>query len=123
MAAPAADESPPEAVITHVLQNAQRFRPPGSPILVQLEATPSHANIAIANLGPAIDESLIDKIFEYGVSGSATENGTANANRGQGLYVAKTYMAKMGGTITASNTSEGVRFVLTLPRTAAPLSN
>jgi signal transduction histidine kinase len=113
-----ADEYSLEDVITHVLQNAQRFRPPGSPILVQLEATPSHANIAIANLGPAIDESLIDKIFEYGVSGSATENGTANASRGQGLYVAKTYMAKMGGTITASNTGEGVRFVLTLPRTA-----
>ena len=118
-----ADEYSLEDVITHVLQNAQRFRPPGSPILVQLEATPSHANIAIANLGPAIDESLIDKIFEYGVSGSATENGTANASRGQGLYVAKTYMAKMGGTITASNTGEGVRFVLTLPRTAAPMSN
>ena len=43
-------------------------------------------------------------------SGGATHAG----NRRQGLYVAKTYMAKMGGTITASNTVDGVSFVLTL---------
>ena len=36
--------------------------------------------------------------------------------RGQGLFVAKTYMAKMGGTIAAENVPDGVRFVLTLPR-------
>ena len=38
--------------------------------------------------------------------------------RGQGLFVAKTYMAKMGGTIAARNADDGVWFVLTLPRTA-----
>ncbi len=109
-----ADEYSLEDVITHVLQNAQRFRPAGSPITVRLDATATHASIAITNVGPAIDESLIDKIFEYGVSDNAVA--TAGGNRGQGLYVAKTYMAKMGGTITAANTGDGVRFLLTLPR-------
>ena len=36
--------------------------------------------------------------------------------RGQGLFVAKTYMAKMGGTVAAENMAGGVRIVLTLPR-------
>jgi len=36
-------------------------------------------------------------------------------HRGQGLFVARTYMAKMGGTIEAQNLSEGVQIVLTLP--------
>ena len=39
--------------------------------------------------------------------------------RGQGLFVAKTYMAKMGGTVTAENVAGGVRIVLTLPRVTA----
>jgi len=111
-----ADEYSLEDVITHVLQNAQRFRPHGSPISVQMDATDAQAHISITNLGPTIDVALIDKIFEYGVSGSATDGGATNANRGQGLYVAKTYMAKMSGTISATNTIDGVRFVLTLPR-------
>ena len=37
-------------------------------------------------------------------------------HRGQGLFVAKTYMAKMGGTIGAANTGDGVTFTLALPR-------
>jgi hypothetical protein len=30
--------------------------------------------------------------------------------------VARTYMAKMGGTIAARNCADGVEFILTLPR-------
>jgi sensor histidine kinase regulating citrate/malate metabolism len=43
-----------------------------------------------------------------------------NESRGQGLFVARTYMAKMGGTITAANTRDGVRLDLQLPRAAPP---
>ena len=57
---------------------------------------------------------MIDKIFEYGVSDQPES--AAAGNRGQGLFVAKTYMAKMGGTITAHNVDDGVRFDLTLSR-------
>jgi hypothetical protein len=41
---------------------------------------------------------------------------TPQGNRGQGLFVAKTYMAKMGGTISARNVEDGVSFLLTLQR-------
>ena len=113
-----ADEYSLEDVITHILQNAQRFRPAESEITIALTATEAQATVTITNVGPGISETLIDKIFEYGVSGAdATSSGATHAgNRGQGLYVAKTYMAKMGGTITASNTVDGVSFVLTLVR-------
>jgi len=36
--------------------------------------------------------------------------------RGQGLFVARTYMAKMGGTVAARNCADGVEFILTPPR-------
>jgi sensor histidine kinase regulating citrate/malate metabolism len=57
---------------------------------------------------------MLGKIFEYGVS-DQPESG-AEGNRGQGLFVAKTYMAKMGGTITARNEVDGVTLALALQR-------
>ena len=67
------------------------------------------ASLAIRNEGDSIAPELIDKVFEYGVSGQ--EEG---ANRGQGLFVVKTYMAKMGGTVAVRNVAGGVEFALTL---------
>jgi len=117
-----ADEYSLEDVVTHVLQNAQRHRRTGTVITLRLRADEARATVDLHNEGDAIPPELIDKIFEYGVSG-AQEDEPANADddrhapqRGQGLFVAKTYMAKMGGTITAENVPGGVRFVLTLPR-------
>jgi K+-sensing histidine kinase KdpD len=109
-----ADDYSLEDVVTHVLRNADRCRQPGSMISIDLKTTETAATIAIHNYGPNIAEGLIDKIFEYGVS-DQFEAG-ANGSRGQGLFVAKTYMAKMGGTITALNVADGVVFSLGLQR-------
>ncbi|WP_374349396.1 sensor histidine kinase, partial [Chitinimonas sp.] len=103
-----------EDVITHVLKNADRYRPAGSPITITLSASDTAASIAIHNQGPAIAEDRLEAIFEYGISDQP--DSAANGNRGQGLFVARTYMAKMGGTIVASNTEDGVCFVLGLQR-------
>lgn len=109
-----ADEYSLEDVVTHVLRNAERFRDADTAISISLHASESAALIRIENQGPQIKLELLDKIFEYGVSDQA-ESG-ANGNRGQGLFVAKTYMAKMGGTISAHNLDDGVSFVLSLQR-------
>ncbi|GGC95990.1 sensor histidine kinase [Undibacterium terreum] len=109
-----ADDYSLEDVVTHVLRNADRHRLPGTAITITLEASETAATITIFNQGPHIAEDLLDKIFEYGVS-DQHESG-ANGNRGQGLFVAKTYMAKMGGTIAAHNVAGGVSFILNLQR-------
>jgi signal transduction histidine kinase len=77
------------------------------------------ATVELHNEGDAIPPDLIDKVFEYGVSGAHAADSASDAQapqRGQGLFVAKTYMAKMGGTIAAENVAGGVRVVLTFPR-------
>lgn len=104
-----ADEYSLEDVVTHVLRNAERYRTPGTPITLTLQ-TGSPVTLIIHNQGPPIAEDLIDRIFEYGVSDQV--DAAANGNRGQGLFVAKTYMAKMAGTIVARNVADGVEFVL-----------
>jgi signal transduction histidine kinase len=108
------DEYSLEDVITHILRNADRYRADGTPITISLTAVDGVVTIAIHNRGAAIDPALIDRIFEYGVSDpEATATGE---HRGQGLFVAKTYMAKMRGTISARNAEDGVSFSLTLQR-------
>lgn len=109
-----ADEYPLEDVFSHILKNADRYRQAGTPITLRLESDETTATVSIHNLGPQIDPNLIDKIFEYGVSDQ--QDITTNGNRGQGLFVAKTYMAKMGGTIAARNVANGVVFALGLQR-------
>jgi signal transduction histidine kinase len=107
----AADEYALEDVVTHVLRNADRHRLPGTPITLRLQAQPPQ--LVIHNQGAPIAEDMLDKIFEYGVSDQPDAG--AAGSRGQGLFVAKTYMAKMGGTIEARNVSGGVEFALSLP--------
>jgi signal transduction histidine kinase len=109
-----ADEYSLEDVVTHVLRNADRHRTPGSAITLQLAFDAREARVEIHNAGAPIDDGMREKIFEYGVSdlpGSAAEG-----HRGQGLFVARTYMAKMGGTIGARNADGGVVFTLRLQR-------
>ncbi len=107
-----ADEYSLEDVISHILRNAQRYRLENTPITLTLSAQAPEAVISIHNQGPSIAPELLDKIFEYGVSDQ--QESAALGQRGQGLFVAKTYMAKMGGTISARNVDGGVCFELRL---------
>lgn len=107
-----ADEYSLEDVISHILRNAQRLRVHNTAITLTLAVQPPEAVICIHNQGPPIAPELMGKIFEYGVSDQ--QDSGALGQRGQGLFVAKTYMAKMGGTISARNVPGGVCFELRL---------
>jgi K+-sensing histidine kinase KdpD len=101
-----------EDVVTHILRNAQRHRSPGTPITLSLEQRGGQADVGIHNVGAAIPEALLERIFDYGVSDT---DDAGSGRRGQGLFVARTYMAKMGGSVHARNAGDGVRFVLSFP--------
>ena len=109
-----ADEHSLEDVITHVLGNADRYRTPGTAIRVILTEAGQSAEVRVYNEGPSIPEDRLEKIFEYGVSDAADT--ASGGHRGQGLFVARTYMAKMGGTVIARNLPGGVEFIMTLAR-------
>lgn len=109
-----ADEYSLEDVLTHILTNADRHRTTGTPITIALRGGADGITVSVRNIGEPIPDDLFDKIFEYGVSDPKAEN--TSATRGQGLFVARTYMAKMGGTVTARNEADGVSFELFFPR-------
>jgi signal transduction histidine kinase len=107
-----ADEFPLEDVVTHILRNADRHRTPGTPITMELTDGGATASVRIHNQGEPIAPALLGRIFDYGVSGDDGES--ASGHRGQGLFVARTYMGKMGGTIEARNEDGGVSIWLAL---------
>jgi two-component system, OmpR family, sensor kinase len=102
-----------EDVVTHILRNAQRHRSPGTLITLSLAEADGQARIGVHNVGPAIPAAQLERIFDYGVSDAGVDEGTGR--RGQGLFVARTYLAKMGGSVRALNSEGGVRFELGLP--------
>ena len=104
-----------EDALTHLLTNAQRYRTPGTPITLTLRCLPDRAQVDVANQGPRIPQERLATLFELGTSDRAQPG-----QRGQGLFVARGYLAKMGGEIAVRNDGNGVCFTLTLPRHGAP---
>lgn len=103
-----ADAEALEDAITHILMNATRYRRSGTAITLGLSVDAGTAVVTIHNQGPHIPVDMIHRIFEYGVS-DLTEHG-ASAHLGQGLFVTKTYLAKMGASVAARNMPDGVQF-------------
>eukprot|EP01036_Dinobryon_divergens_P012394 gene12394-16691_t len=63
-----ADEYSLEDVVAHVLRNADRYRPAGTPLTLTLRVTDTQAEVGLHNQGPAIPADQLERIFEYGVS-------------------------------------------------------
>jgi len=107
-----ADEYSLEDALAHILRNADRHREPGSTITLRLTRDAANAELRIHNRGPAIPAAMLERVFEYGVS---TAEAAEGQGRGQGLFVARSYLAKMDGRIEAVNEDGGVSFVISLP--------
>ncbi len=109
-----ADEHWLEDVLTHLLNNANQFRNANTPIAIELTIEDQSALIGVSNQGAHIETTMLDRIFEFGVSSRMEEA----SHRGQGLFVARTYMAKMAGRLSVRNTADGVCFEMRLPLVA-----
>jgi len=107
-----------EDALTHILNNAQRYRKEKTNIALKLLVNGAFAEIHIANQGEQIPEKDLSHIFEYGVSDGETHEEAEH--RGQGLFISKTYISKMGGNIEAQNRANGVVFIVRLPSAKPP---
>jgi signal transduction histidine kinase len=97
--------------VVQILNNANRFRLPGTVIRVLLEIAEGNAIITIANKGPTIPPERLEDVFEFGVSLTPGAAG----HQGQGLFVARELVTKMQGSIVACNRSDGVAIEIALP--------
>jgi signal transduction histidine kinase len=103
-----------QEVLCNLIDNAVRYSPPGTRIVVAAEAQADRVLISVADEGvgiPAGDES---RIFEPFFRGQSEQKGEG---QGVGLYIARTLVQAMGGELWhEQQPGHGSRFCFTLLR-------
>lgn len=104
-------------VFINLLENSVKYRvKENSVIRLTMESQGGHLKIYVADDGPGVPESELDKIFNsfYRVDASRTKPGSGS---GLGLAIVRQIVEGHGGTIHAKN-DRGLVIVITLPLTA-----
>lgn len=106
-----------EHVLVNVLENAAKYAPAGSRILLAVTERGDHLRINISDEGPGISDQDLPQIFEKFFRAKTTDRRPAGV--GLGLTVCKGFVEAMGGAITGSNRTDeaGAIFTITLPKT------
>ncbi|HEY1348269.1 MAG TPA: ATP-binding protein [Ktedonobacteraceae bacterium] len=103
-----------DQVLTNLLENAQRYTPPDSPIEITVLAGATELILSVADHGSGIPQGDLERIFDkfYRVMGPASKRG----GTGVGLSVCRGLVEAHGGRIWAENRRcGGAVFHLTLP--------
>jgi two-component system sensor histidine kinase KdpD len=111
-----------DQVLTNLIENAVRYTPPQSPIEIHGEAQDKQLHVSIADHGPGIPTSDLERIFDkfYRVL-STKRKGTSTMGTGLGLAVCRGLVEAHGGHIWAENREGGgAIFHFTLPLVQHP---
>lgn len=117
-----ADEAHLARVLFNLLNNAVKFTPSGGIVRISARSLDEDlAELKVSDTGPGVPPDQLERVFEK----YAKLEDPAGANRtgtGLGLAFCKLAAEAHGGAIRAENAPEGgAVFVLTLPRTDAPV--
>jgi len=107
-----------EQILLNLLENALRFAPPGSEIVVGAHARPAEDEIElrVADHGPGVPAEARDRIFEEFQS---AETRPDRSGTGLGLAIVRALVVAHGGSVRYEDTpGGGATFVCTFPREA-----
>jgi two-component system sensor histidine kinase ChvG len=106
-------------VFENLLDNALSFSPPGSTVLVTVNAEESKIVTRIADMGPGIPEANMTRIFDRFFTHRPDASRHEGGHTGLGLAIVRTIVEGYGGVIDAANAERGAVFTVRLPRRAA----
>ncbi len=110
-----ADPERTEEILTNLLDNADKYSPPGEPIDIALRADMVEIVVTVRDRGPGVSAPDLTRVFErfYRIDGSDSQ---AAYGYGLGLYVCRRLAQAQGGRIWVENHAEGgAAFSLALP--------
>lgn len=103
------------SILVNLLENAVKYSPPGSPIHVTVEQTPTEVRIHVRDEGDGIPEDQVDTIFERFRQRKPAE-AVARGGVGLGLYIVRSMAQAHGGRVEVSTAEgEGSTFTVTFP--------
>ncbi|MDV9172988.1 sensor histidine kinase KdpD [Streptomyces sp. W16] len=107
-----------ERAVANLVENAVKYSPEGTPVLVKASAIADRVEIRVVDRGPGVPDEAKNRIFEpfqrYG-------DAPRGAGVGLGLAVARGFTEALGGTLSAEDTpGGGLTMVLSLQLAPAP---
>jgi two-component system sensor histidine kinase KdpD len=93
-----------ERVLCNLIENATKYTPPGSLIVVAARTTDSDLEVSVYDNGPGLPKGKEDAIFEKFTRG---ERESATPGVGLGLAICRAIIDAHGGTISAGQSPEG----------------
>ncbi len=106
-------------ILVNLVENADKYAPPGTPIEIAAGREGPHLAISVADHGPGVPASEVESIFEpfYRAPGSLPDVGGA----GLGLAIARQLARAQGGDVRyTSRPGGGAVFTLILPAAELP---
>jgi len=104
-------------ILGNLLTNACKYSPPGSEVLVRLDAGPAEVRLEVIDQGMGIPEADVPHLFESFHRGGNAGN---RPGSGLGLAIVKRCVALHGGQVSVvSKLGAGSRFCVTLPAAVA----
>lgn len=104
------------SVFDHLISNAKEAMKGRGTITISASSTPQEIVISVADNGPGINRSLLESIFEFGVT---TKTKGRQKGMGFGLWYAKEIVESYKGTLKVkSRFGHGATFTVSLPLAA-----
>jgi signal transduction histidine kinase len=100
-------------ILTNLLDNAAKYSPEGSPIVVSVSRDDGFVRFAVRDSGAGVPPAEREAVFER----FRRMNGSGKPGAGLGLYISRGLAQAHGGELTVDDAPEGgARFTLSLPR-------
>lgn len=106
-----------QQLLGNLVRNAIKYGAPDAPVYVGLKGDAAGVVLEVRNIGPVIEQSDLEQIFDPLKRGTNNENnGDADGSLGLGLYIVREIAKGHGGSIEARSDETETVFTVILPR-------
>ena len=117
-----ADPDRIEQVLTNLIDNALKYSPPDTTVELILGGDEELVRLSVRDQGIGVAPESLDAIFEpFGRAANAEETGATGL--GLGLYICRTIIERLGGSIWAESEGEGAGLTVNIQLPPVPKSS